>query len=124
MDKQQHPAGITRRLYARILQIMEKEKPYLDPRLTLPDLALLAGTNRTQLSSTLNRQTGRNFSRWLSSYRVNHLIEELDNHPELDTRDLYEKAGFPSRTSFYRQFKEITGKTLGEFLEERDTIPT
>lgn len=95
---------------------MEKEKPYLNPRLTLRDLALLVGTNRTRLSLTLNNQTGMNFSRWLSTYRVNHLIQQLDTHPELNTRGLYENAGFPSRTSFFRQFKEVTGKTLGEFI--------
>lgn len=119
MDNKQFQASNSRRLYARILQVMENEKPYLNARLTLNDLACLVGTNRTQLSLTLNQQTGTNFCRWLSTYRVNHLVNEYNQRPELDTHQLYFNAGFPSRTSFYRQFKEVTGKTPNEFFSER-----
>ena len=58
MEEKQKPSLIERRLYARILQIMEDKKPYLDPQFNLCQLANLACTNRTRLSSTLNNQTG------------------------------------------------------------------
>ena len=77
MEEKQKPSLIERRLYARILQIMEDKKPYLDPQFNLCQLANLACTNRTRLSSTLNNQTGMNFSRWLANYRVKHLIQEF-----------------------------------------------
>ena len=77
MEEKQKPSLIERRLYARILQIMEDKKPYLDPQFNLCQLANLACTNRTRLSSTLNNQTGMNFSRWLANYRVKHLIREF-----------------------------------------------
>ena len=54
MEEKQKPSLIERRLYARILQIMEDKKPYLDPQFNLCQLANLACTNRTRLSSTLN----------------------------------------------------------------------
>lgn len=57
MEEKQKPSLIERRLYARILQIMEDKKPYLDPQFNLCQLANLACTNRTRLSSTLNNQT-------------------------------------------------------------------
>ena len=75
MEEKQKPSLIERRLYARILQIMEDKKPYLDPQFNLCQLANLACTNRTRLSSTLNNQT-----------------------------------------SFYRQFKEVTGNTPIEYF--------
>ena len=74
MEEKQKPSLIERRLYARILQIMEDKKPYLDPQFNLCQLANLACTNRTRLSSTLNNQTGMNFSRWLAIYRVEYLF--------------------------------------------------
>ena len=77
MEEKQKPSLIERRLYARILQIMEDKKPYLDPQFNLCQLANLACTNRTRLSSTLNNQTGMNFSRWLAIYRVEYLIREF-----------------------------------------------
>ena len=49
MEEKQKPSLIERRLYARILQIMEDKKPYLDPQFNLCQLANLACTNRTQI---------------------------------------------------------------------------
>ncbi len=116
MEEKQKPSLIERRLYARILQIMEDKKPYLDPQFNLCQLANLACTNRTRLSSTLNNQTGMNFSRWLANYRVKHLIREFSKCLTQETKELYKKAGFTSRTSFYRQFKEVTGNTPIEYF--------
>ena len=33
-----------------------------------------------------------------------------------EPKELYKKAGFTSRTSFYRQFKEVTGNTPIEYF--------
>lgn len=110
------PSLIERRLYARILQIMEDKKPYLDPQFNLCQLANLACTNRTRLSSTLNNQTGMNFSRWLAIYRVEYLIREFSKCLTQEPQELYKTAGFTSRTSFYRQFKEVTGNTPIEYF--------
>lgn len=114
--KEQKPSLIERRLYARILQIMEDKKPYLDPQFNLCQLANLACTNRTRLSSTLNNQTGMNFSRWLAIYRVEYLIREFSKCLTQEPQELYKTAGFTSRTSFYRQFKEVTGNTPIEYF--------
>ena len=116
MEEKQKPSLIERRLYARILQIMEDKKPYLDPQFNLCQLANLACTNRTRLSSTLNNQPGMNFSRWLANYRVKHLIQEFSKCLTQEPKELYKKAGFTSRTSFYRQFKEVTGNTPIEYF--------
>ena len=106
MEEKQKPSLIERRLYARILQIMEDKKPYLDPQFNLCQLANLACTNRTRLSSTLNNQTGMNFS----------LIREFSKCLTQEPQELYKTAGFTSRTSFYRQFKEVTGNTPIEYF--------
>lgn len=102
-------------VYTDILEAMEKRRLYLDPQLNLQKLAYLLGTNRTQLSYTINGNTGMNFSTWLSNFRVNYLKEELLKHPEKNPLELFKKAGFTSRTSFYRQFRLITGMTPKEF---------
>lgn len=106
---------IESRLYARILQFMEEQKPYLNPQFSLCELANQVCTNRTRLSSTLNSQAGMNFSQWLSTYRVRHLLNVLKDHPKQEPKELYRQAGFTSRTSFYRQFKEVTGATPLEY---------
>lgn len=95
---------------------MKEQKPFLNPNLDLVTLSRLVGTNRTQLSTTLNRQTGMNFSRWLAIYRVEYLIREFSKCLTQEPQELYKTAGFTSRTSFYRQFKEVTGNTPIEYF--------
>lgn len=106
------------KLYYRVLLVMEKERPFLDPNLTISSLAKMAITNRTHLSAAINRMTGTNFSIWLAEYRVNYAICLMNDSGSDNNMDLlYEKAGFSSRTTFYRQFKQITGLTPKQFLK-------
>lgn len=108
-----------RNLYYRVLLVMEKERPFLNPELTISLLAKAAITNRTHLSTAINRMTGTNFSTWLAEYRVNYVIHLMTTSGSDNWDMLYEKAGFGSRTSFYRQFKQITGLTPKQFLKQR-----
>lgn len=106
-------------IYSRTLYLMEKEKPFLNPKLTIEELAHMATTNRTHLSSAINRITHSNFNLWLAEYRVNYLIELIyDKGCENKSIDeLYTMAGFSSRSSFYRQFKQVTGLTPNQFVK-------
>lgn len=108
-----------RTLYFRVLQVMEKDRPFLNPELNISLLAKAAITNRTHLSTAINRMTGTNFSTWLAEYRVNYVIHLMTTCGSDNLDMLYEKAGFGSRTSFYRQFKQITGLTPKQFLKQR-----
>ena len=110
-------------IYNRALRCMEEDHLFLNPHLTLDDLAKHIGTNRTQLSTSINRIAHSNFNSWLAWYRVNHLLEQYNilnqggTTPQLE--DLYEKAGFASRSSFYRQFKSVTGLTPNQFSKQK-----
>jgi len=106
-------------LYQRILSVMKEQKPFLNPNLDLVTLSRLVGTNRTQLSTTLNRQTGMNFSRWLAEYRVHHLLSLVALHPDSDITALASESGFTSRTSFFRQFRQVTGLTPNQYKNVR-----
>ena len=75
---------------------MKEQKPFLNPNLDLVTLSRLVGTNRTQLSTTLNRQTGMNFSRWLAEYRVHHLLSLVALRPDSDITALASESGFTS----------------------------
>lgn len=106
-------------IYSRTLYLMEKEKPFLNPKLTIEELAHMATTNRTHLSSAINRITHSNFNLWLAEYRVNYLIELVydKGYENKSIDELYTMAGFPSRSSFYRQFKQVTGLTPNQFVK-------
>lgn len=108
-----------RNLYYRALVVMERERPFLDPDLTIVSLAKWVATNRTHLSTAINRMTGTSFSVWLAEYRVNYVILLMESGKVGNMDDIYEQAGFGSRTSFYRQFKRVTGLTPKQFLERK-----
>lgn len=108
-----------RSLYYRVLVVMERDRPFLNPELNISLLAKAAITNRTHLSTAINRMTGNNFSTWLAEYRVNYAIHLMTNHDSINLDILYKQAGFGSRTTFFRQFKQLTGLTPKQFLKQR-----
>lgn len=120
MDNKTNNYLVMQRLYERVLIVMEKEQPYLDPLLNLKKLVRIIGTNRTLLSTTLNNQSKMNFNSWLATYRVNHLLKALQDNPSKSIDELYPYSGFASRTSFYRQFHHITGLPPREFTRTKN----
>lgn len=118
------PTASSQQVYCRIfhqaLRVMETDKPFLDPKFDLVMFARLVGTNRTQLSTAINQQAQTTFSNWLAAYRVNYLIQQINEQPGLYIDELYHAAGFASRTTFYRQFRQATGLTPKQYMKERN----
>ncbi len=111
---------LTAEHYQRIINVMEKERPFVNPEFNIENLSRLAGLNRSVTSRAINTMSGQNFSNWLAGYRVNYLIELYikTEASESSMETLYEKAGFSSRSSYYRQFKAVTGMTPRQFRDQ------
>lgn len=122
-DEHEKETEFYQQLYERILAVMEHEQLYLKPDLTLKDLASKAMTNRTHLSNAINRVAHQNFNVWLSEYRVNYFIQLVNDKKNTQIDQLYREAGFPSRSSFYRQFKQIKGITPKQFITQLTGLP-
>ena len=60
-----------------------------------------------------------NFNHWIATYRVSHLLEAIRNDPDKSFDELYPQSGFASRTSFFRQFRQVTGQTPGEYIKKK-----
>lgn len=104
-------------VYLRIIAVMERQKPYTSPNLTVDELSRMTGVNRNAVSKAINTIGGRNFNGWIAEYRVKYLIELYNaaGDASLHLEDLAPKAGFASRSSFFRQFKLITGITPKQY---------
>lgn len=104
-------------VYLRIVAVMERQKPYTNPNLTVDELSRMTGVNRNAVSKAINTIGGRNFNGWIASYRVKYLNElfNMSGDLSLPLEELAPKAGFASRSSFYRQFKMITGLTPKQY---------
>lgn len=64
-------------LWTRVLELMAQEKPYLDPNLTLAQLARKLRVPAKALSVTINRATGDNVSRFVNAARIRHAQDRL-----------------------------------------------
>ncbi|MEO0341589.1 MAG: helix-turn-helix domain-containing protein, partial [Bacteroidota bacterium] len=62
----------------KLEQLMVEEKPYLDPDLTLSQLAKKTGLPTNQLSHVINSGFGKNFNDFVNSYRVEEIKRRLE----------------------------------------------
>jgi Response regulator containing CheY-like receiver domain and AraC-type DNA-binding domain len=88
----------------RLETYMRKNKPYLNPKLKITDIASALNTNRSAMSLLINRNYGMNFSRFVNRYRLDEL-EKLKNNADnssLSELELIAKAGFSEWRGYLR----------------------
>ncbi len=98
-------------------ELMISEKPYLDSKLTLNDLAHMLNVKKRDLSNAINNETNLNVYTFINEYRIHEFIKLVQN-PEMELlsiEGLAQKVGFNSKSSFNTCFKRITGTTPSEF---------
>ena len=108
-------------LEQEILAIIESEKLYQEPKFSLDELASLLGKNRHQISKVINAKEGRTFYDLINGYRVN-LLKEMMRDPknhQFTILSMGLESGFNSKASLNRIFKNITGLTPKQYMDEQ-----
>jgi AraC-like DNA-binding protein len=103
-----------------IVNYLDKKKPYLDPEYNLEMMARDLNMTRQNISLTINDTIGKNFYQLINEYRVEEFKQlVLDSkHNHITLLGLAYDAGFNSKSSFNRIFKEITGSTPSAYKNE------
>jgi AraC-like DNA-binding protein len=109
-----------RKIYNGVLRLFEKEKIYLDPALTIRDIAQQLYTNEKYVSKAINLCAEMNFSNFLNKYRVHEAISFMQTplHYPLSLEQIMEKSGFNSRSTFINAFKNITDMAPGQYRNQ------
>lgn len=104
----------------QLADVMEKEKPYLMPALTLDKLAVQLKMQPRILSHLINRHFACNFFEFINSYRVEESKRMLADPlcAEKNMLDLMYDVGFNSKASFNTLFKKKVGMTPSEFRKQ------
>lgn len=92
---------------------MERERLYLNARLSLPELAAAVGTNKTYISTYLHGQ-GCTFYDFINRYRVEEacrIIDQMATSGRIPMADVAARSGFNSISSFNRYFFKVKGVT-------------
>ncbi len=114
------PADAQKHL-ARLLRLMDKEKPYLNSELKLPDLAGMLGLSTYHLSQVLNQEMQQSFYEFVNVYRIKEVQQRMLNpiYKDYTILGIALDAGFNSKTSFNRMFKKCTGLTPSSYLKKQ-----
>ncbi|WP_128544792.1 helix-turn-helix domain-containing protein [Larkinella soli] len=111
-------------LKQRLIHRMEEGKAYRNGDLTLPELAEQLGTSTNILSDLINNDLGQNFYDFVNRYRV-EACKVLLTDPKYDRFTIlavaYE-AGFNSKSTFHKAFREATGLSPGQFRKENRKV--
>lgn len=104
---------------SRIIRLMEHEKPYKKPDLTLGDLAAQVRMPANHLSQILNENLKQNFFDFVNDYRVTESKDMMSDprFRHLTFLAIAYEAGFNSKSAFYRAFKKGAGMTPSKYLQ-------
>ncbi|MBW1296763.1 helix-turn-helix domain-containing protein [Aquimarina litoralis] len=104
-------------LKSRIEQILDGDKLYLDPELTLKNLADEVGITEKKLSFFLNQELNTSFYDVINSYRIKEFKERIDEeeNEKYSVLGIAYTCGFNSKSSFYRIFKKETGVSPAQY---------
>ena len=97
---------------------LDIHKPYLEPELTIGQLAKTLNIPVNTLSRTINSYYQKTFFDLINEYRINEVTERLKEPSNQKYTILYlaYECGFNSKTTFYRVFKKLKGKTPSEYF--------
>lgn len=106
-------------LREQLQEAIVQRKLYLNPGLTIIDLACECGTNRTQLSLLLNKELGLSFRDYINHCRIQYaalpLLEDEEAGHKIEEVALL--SGFGSTATFYRAFAKEKGMAPQQWQE-------
>ncbi len=107
-------------LHQKLIGVVETEKAYLEPELSISALALRIGAPEHQVRALINKAMGhRNFRAFLNAYRMSEAKAALADPQKaaLPILTIAMDAGFASLSSFNRAFKESVRQTPTAFRQ-------
>jgi AraC-like DNA-binding protein len=114
-----------RKQYAETLnKLIENDKVYLDPELSLSKLAKLSGIPSRQLSQIIQTTFHKKYKEYINSYRVMH-AQKLLAEKNVSNYTMYAIAfdsGFNSESSFYTIFKYQTSLTPKQYRDQNSKV--
>jgi len=107
------PESASEQVASELHRRFESDKYFLDPVLTLPDLASRLGLSTHVLSQVLNQTIGMNFFDFVNQYRIEEakLCLQAQDKRHLPISTIALNSGFNSNSTFYTAFKKHVGLT-------------
>lgn len=103
----------------RILNYLEREKPYLKSNFILSDISLALQVPQNNVSYCITILMKTKFSKLKNELRIRHAIQLIteSNLSTLTIESIGKRSGFKTRSNFYTAFKEETGLTPNQYAK-------
>ncbi len=105
---------------ASIIDFIDKNEAYLDPSFSLSILSESVDIPKHHLSQVINSELNTSFYNLINSKRIAHALHKLETEDitKFTFEGLGYESGFNTKSSFFHNFKKITGKTPKQYLKE------
>ncbi|MCD6658627.1 MAG: helix-turn-helix domain-containing protein [Lentimicrobium sp.] len=106
------------KLVEGLIKLMEEEKIFRNPSLSLDDVAMKLNTNTKYISQAINVHFGKNFYHFINYYRIEEAKRLMINNENLkySIYGIAQMVGFGSKSSFNTAFKRFSGTTPSDFI--------
>jgi AraC-like DNA-binding protein len=104
-----------------LLELVETQKTYLNPELTIDDIAGRLNTTKHNVSQVINIKTENNFYYFINNFRIKEfqmMIKE-NRFPDYTVIAIAFECGFNSSSVFYSMFKKVTEMTPKEYIKSQ-----
>ncbi len=105
------------KLNEKLIELLAKEKYYLEADLSLQKLADLLDTRPNYLSQVINTKHNCNFREFINAYRIIE-AKELLKDPYLKIEAVAYDSGFNSLSTFNATFKKVSGITPSKYRKK------
>jgi len=104
-------------------QWMNNEQPFLNPSLSLKELAQQLQSSPRALSNLINQGLGQSFFDFINSHRIGFAQNKIKNATDkkMTILEVMYASGFNSKSSFNTAFKKHTGLTPTQWKKSNNT---
>jgi len=106
-----------KRIVSDVINLIESEKIFQNPKLSVYDFADKLNTNKTYISVSINNILKKNFRQFINEYRINEakrlLTDPAFDHLSID--GIGQTVGFVSKSTFNLAFKKFTNEKPSDY---------
>ena len=107
-------------LIQRLEAHMKEKKAWRNPDLTLNMLASELFTNRTSLALAFRESGYENYTLYINRLRIEDFLQLVESGQIRNFQEAFFEAGFRSRSTALRNFRQYTGKTPSEYFNRAE----
>jgi AraC-like DNA-binding protein len=97
------------------LSLIAEKELFLNPQLTLPDIAKELNLSPHSLSQFINEKFNKSFNAYINEMRIETAKKLLLSNKDFTIEAVGYESGFNSKSSFFTSFKKMTGRTPSEY---------